>query len=157
MDPEVRGLHTLFAAQASRSPDTAAIVFRRGQTSYAELDQETDALGAYLRRCGVAADDPVGIFMETCHEYIVAAIATLKAGGAFMPMALDSPDSLLRAMLSESQPKVVLTKAQHLPRLDHVTQARVLPLDGDRSWVRPDADKHLARVADEDVARFAGW
>ena len=149
---EERGLHTLFAAQASRSPDTAAIVFRGGRMSYAELDRETDALGAYLRQCGVAADDPVGIFMDTCREFIVAAIATLKAGGAFMPMALDSPDSLLRAMLAESQPKVVLTKAQHLPRLGQGAQARVLPLDIDRSWVRLDAGDHCARVAGKDVA-----
>ncbi len=151
MISEERYLHRLFASQASRSPDTAAIVFPDGQTSYAELDRETDALGAYLRRCGVTTDDPVGIFMETCREYIVATIATLKAGGAFMPIALDTPDSLLRAMLSESQPKVVLTKAQHLPRLSQTTQTQVLPLDSDRSWVRLDSGDHCARVADKDM------
>ena len=145
------GLHNLFASQASRSPDAAAIVFPDGQTSYGELDRETDALGAYLRQCGVAADDPVGIFMETCREYIVATIATLKAGGAFMPVPLDTPDSLLRAMLSESRPKVVLTTSQHLPRLGQATQARVLAMDSDRSWARLDSGKHSARVADEDM------
>ena len=145
------GLHELFASQASRSPDAAAIVFRDEQTSYADLDQETDALGAYLRRCDVSTDDPVGIFMETCREYIVAAIATLKAGGAFMPIALDTPDPLLRAMLSESRPKVVLTKAQHLPKLGQVTQTHVLPLDRDRSWARLDSGNHCARVADKDM------
>ena len=144
-------LHSLFASQASRSPDTAAIVFPDGQTSYAELDRETDALGAYLRSCGVTTDDPVGIFMETCREYIVATIATLKAGGAFMPVPLDTPAPLLRAMLSESRPKVVLTKSQHLSRLAEATEARVLPLDSDRSWVRLDPGDHCARVADEDV------
>ncbi len=145
------GLHNLFASQASRSPDAAAIVFPDGQTSYGELDRETDALGAYLRQCGVAIDDPVGIFMETCREYIVATIATLKAGGAFMPVPLDTPDHLLRAMLSESRPKVVLTTSQHLPRLGQATQARVLAMDSDRSWARLDSGKHSARVADEDM------
>ena len=78
--------------------------------TYAELDRATDALGAWLQSCGVGTDDPVGIFMDTCHEYIVGAIATLKAGGAFMPMDVDSPEPLLRGIVSEAQPKVVLTK-----------------------------------------------
>ncbi len=152
MISEERGLHKLFASQASRSPNAAAIVFPDGQTSYAELDRETDALAAYLRLCDVATDDPVAIFMETCREYIVATIATLKAGGAFMPMALDSPDTLLRSILSESQPKVVLTTARHLRRLDRLTQTRTMALDGDRSWVSLDAGERFARVADEDLA-----
>ena len=152
MISEEISLHKPFETQASRNPDTAAIVFRDEQTSYAELDQETHALAAYLRWCHVSTDDPVGIFMETCREYIVAAIATLKAGGAFMPMDLDTPDPLLRAVLSESQPKVVLTKAQHLPRLGHITQTHILPLDSDRSWTRLDSGIQCARVADKDLA-----
>ena len=144
-------LNNLFKTQAAMSPDAAAIVFPGGQTSYAELDREADALGAYLRRRGVTTDVPVGIFMDTCREYIVATIATLRAGGAFMPVALDTPDSLLHAMLSESQPKVVLTKAQHLPRLSRVGETNVLPLDSDRSWARLDSEDLCARVADEDM------
>ena len=128
------GLHQLFKAQATETPDTPAIVFGSEQTSYAQLDQATDALGAYLRRCGVSTDDPVGICMETCPEYIVASIGTLKAGAAFMPVALDLPDSLLGTLLSESQPKVVITKARHLPRLSKFAGPRLLAVDSDQSW-----------------------
>ena len=127
-------MHQLFKAQATETPDTPAIVFGAEQTSYAQLDQATDALGAYLRRCGVSTDDPVGICMETCPEYIVASIGTLKAGAAFMPIALDLPDSLLGTLLSESQPKVVITKARHLPRLGKFAGPRLLAVDSDRSW-----------------------
>ena len=152
MISEDRSLHKLFETQASRDPDTAAIVSCGGQTSYAELDRETNALAAYLRKCHVTTDDPVGIFMETCREYIVAAIATLKAGGAFMPMATDTPDSMLRGILSESRPKVVLTKAQHLPRLGRIAQTHTLSLDSDRSWTLLDSDNRSACVADKDLA-----
>ncbi len=128
------GLHQLFKAQATETPDTPAIVFGAEQTSYAQLDEATDALGAYLRRCGVSTDDPVGICMETCPEYIVASIGTLKAGAAFMPVALDLPDSLLGTLVSESQPKVVITKARHLPRLSKFAGPRLLAVDSDQSW-----------------------
>ena len=134
MNSAESGLHQLFKAQATETPDTPAIVFGSEQTSYAQLDQATDALGAYLRRCGVSTDDPVGICMETCPEYIVASIGTLKAGAAFMPVALDLPDSLLGTLLSESQPKVVITKARHLPRLSKFAGPRLLAVDSDQSW-----------------------
>ena len=152
MISEETGLHQRFDTQAAKTPDSPAIVFRDEQTSYAQLDQSTDALAAYLRCCGVITDDSVGIFMETCPEYIVATIGALKAGGAFMPMALDSPDSLLRAIVSESQPKVVLTKAQHLPRLGQFTGTHILPIDSDQSWLSFDAGKLRARVSGGDLA-----
>ena len=134
MNSAESGLHQLFKAQATATPDTPAIVFGAEQTSYAQLDQATDDLGAYLRRCGVSTDDPVGIYMETCPEYILASIGTLKAGAAFMPVALDLPDSLLGTLVSESQAKVVITKAQHLSRLSRFAGPRLLAVDSDQSW-----------------------
>ena len=134
MNSAESGLHQLFKVQATATPDTPAIVFGAEQTSYAQLDQATDDLGAYLRRCGVSTDDPVGIYMETCPEYIVASIGILKAGAAFMPVALNLPDSLLGTLVSESQSKVVITKAQHLPRLSKFAGPRLLAVDSDQSW-----------------------
>ena len=145
-------LHQLFETQAASTPDATALVFGHKQMSYAELNQSTDALGAYLRSCGVGTDDPVGIFMDTCHEYIVSAIGTLKAGAAFMPMAVDSPEPLLRGIVSEAQPKVVLTKEQYLPRLRDVTGTLIVPIDSDRSWQTRDDGNRAARVASDDLA-----
>ncbi len=152
MVSEESGLHQLFEAQAASTPYSPAIVFHDGHMTYAQLDQSADALGSYLRSCGVATDDPVSIFMETCPEYIAAAIGALKAGGAFMPIPLDSPDSLLQAMVSESQPKVVLTKSKHLPRLSQFTGYRILPVDSDQSRQRLAAATRPARVAASDLA-----
>ena len=142
MDPVDNSLHGLFKAQATETPDIPALVSGRDRMSYAQLDRATDSLGAYLRSRGVSTEDPVGIFMETCAEFIVASLGALKAGGAFMPMALDSPERLLRAMVAESRPKVVVTKAQHLPRLPRLGEgpgAHILAIDGDRSWTGLDA------------------
>ena len=134
MNSVERGLHDLFKAQAMETPDEPAIVFGHERMSYGQLDHTTDVLAAYLRNCGVSTDDPVGIFMETCLEYIVASIGTLKAGAAFMPMALDSPEPLLRAIVAESQPKVVVTKSQYLSKLDGFSGTQILSIDSDHSW-----------------------
>ena len=146
------GMVQLFKAQAAETPDNAAIVFRGEQISYAQLDRETDALGAYLRRCGVSTDDPVGIFMDTCPEYIVASIGTLKAGGAFMPMSLDSPEPSLRSVVSESQPKVVITKAGYSSRLSQFTGTHILPVDSDQSWKRFEAEPPEVDPAGDSLA-----
>ena len=139
MNSVERGLHDLFKTQAMETPDELAIVFGHERISYSQLDQATDVLGAYLQYCGVSTDDPVGIFMETCPEYIVASIGTLKAGAAFMPMALDSPQPLLCAIVAESQPKVVVTKSRYLSKLDGFAGTHILSIDSDQSWRSFDA------------------
>ena len=139
MNSVERGLHDLFKTQAMETPDELAIVFGHERISYSQLDKATDVLGAYLQYCGVSTDDPVGIFMETCPEYIVASIGTLKAGAAFMPMALDSPEPLLCAIVAESQPKVVVTKSRYLSKLDGFAGTHILSIDSDQSWRSFDA------------------
>ena len=116
-----------------KTPDALAVVAGDGEF-YSELDQGTDALGAYLRHHGVSLDDRVGVFMETCPEYVLASIGTPKAGAAFMPMVLESPDNLLRNIVAEARPKLVITKDQHVSRVNQITEADILAIDGDQAW-----------------------
>ena len=152
MNSTAGSLHQLFKAQAAETPDNPAIVFRGEPTSYAQLDQETDALGAYLRCRGVSTDDPVGIFMETCPEYIVASIGTLKAGAAFMPMSLDYPEPLLRAVVSESQPKVIITKERYSSRLGQFTGTHILVIDSYQNWKGFKADSRGVNPGSDSLA-----
>ena len=152
MDYSELGLHDLFKIQAAKTPDVPAIVGDREQTSYSRLDQETDALAAYLRSLGGSADDPVGIFMETCPEYIVASMGILKAGAAFMPVSLDSPDNLLSAIVSESKPRAVITKAGHLTRLSRLSGTPIVPIDSDASWRNCHEESGSVRFSGDNLA-----
>ena len=152
MDYAELGLHDLFKIQAAKTPDVPAIVGDGERTSYSRLDQETDALAAYLRSLGVSSDDPVGIFMETCPEYIVASLGILKAGAAFMPISLDSPDNLLSAIFSESQPRAVITKAGHLTRLSRFSGTPVFPIDSDGSWRNGHEESGNVRFSGDNLA-----
>ena len=145
-------LHDMFRVQAAKTPDALAVVSGHEQTPYSELDRSTDRLGAYLRHHGVSPDDRVGVYMETCSEYIVACIGTLKAGAAFMPMALESPSNLLGSMVAEARPKVVITKQQHLSKFSEVTGMTILPIDSDRSWESFDAESHGPHIAADNLA-----
>ncbi|HKH12442.1 MAG TPA: amino acid adenylation domain-containing protein [Rubrobacter sp.] len=117
MDERSLCLHELFEIQAKKSPDATAVVDAQTTLTYAELDRRADALAAHLRSVGVVPDAAVGVYMERCAEYVVAILAAMKAGGAFVPLELAYPPSQLEDVLSDCEPSVVLTKDAHANRL----------------------------------------
>lgn len=138
-------LHHFFKAQAEKTPTRLAVVSREAEKDYSELDRESDALSVYLRQHGVSPDDRVGIFMEPCAAYIVACIGALKAGGAFMPLALESPDNLLKNILEMSKPKAIITTEHHFQRLSPSPNTHVLMIDTDSTWREMGVEsEHLA-------------
>uniref|UniRef100_A0A1I8I6Z4 Fatty acid synthase n=1 Tax=Macrostomum lignano TaxID=282301 RepID=A0A1I8I6Z4_9PLAT len=111
-------LHEQFYRQAQLTPDRVAVSDGAGrQLTYAELDQLSSKLAAELRLKGLDVELCGIIYMERCIEYVVAYIAILKAGGAYLPMDLSYPDSLIESVLSDAEPRAVLTKPDLLQRL----------------------------------------
>jgi non-ribosomal peptide synthetase component F len=128
-------LHQLFRRQAERTPDVLAVVDHNHAYTYEQLDQATDAMAGHFQHLGVYFDMPVGIFMETCAEYVLPYLAALKAGGAYMPLDLAYPGSLLQKILQEAKPRVVVTKKAYRDRLDFDHDATVMYIDGDPAWI----------------------
>jgi amino acid adenylation domain-containing protein/thioester reductase-like protein len=127
-------LHQLFRRQAAATPDAPAVVDDVHRLTYRQLDRLTDAMAGYFQKAGVHFDVPVGIFMETCADYVLPYIAALKAGGAYMPLDPAYPRPLLQKILLEAEPAVVVTKAAYLERLDFAHSAEVLCIDRDSTW-----------------------
>ena len=89
-------LQRLFKGQAYRTPAELAVVGQEGEKTYFDLDRESDALGAYLRQHGVLPNDRVGIFMETCPDYVTSSIGALKASqNIYLRYKVDIGRSLL--------------------------------------------------------------
>ena len=105
-------LHELFRDQAERTPDALAVVGGDTELTFAELDAQSDLLARYLQGQGVGVDCLVGIYMETSVEFVVAYLAALKAGGAYMPIEVAYPDALLARVLDTAQPTAILTNAR---------------------------------------------
>jgi len=82
MDPANLGLNELFREQAWGTLDALALEGSRISLTYRELGCQADLLVSRLQNAGVGPDEPVGVYMERRTEYIVARLATLKAGGA---------------------------------------------------------------------------
>ena len=131
-------LHQLFRRQAAKTPETPAVVDHCHNYTYGFLDQATDAMAGYFQGLGVQFDTPVGIYMETCAEYVVPYLAALKAGGAYMPLDLTYPRNLLEKIFNEAEPGIIVTKTAYLDRLDFGHSAEVLCLDRDPVWMLSD-------------------
>jgi amino acid adenylation domain-containing protein len=113
-------VHQRIAAWARRSPDALALAWEGGHLSYGELDRRASRLAGELRRRGVDVETVVAVLLERSADLVVAALAVLAAGGAYLPLDPAYPRERLELMLRESSALLVLTRTQlsGLPLLD---------------------------------------
>ncbi|WP_161795320.1 condensation domain-containing protein, partial [Xanthomonas sp. GPE 39] len=125
-------IHRLFEAQVQRTPD--AIALREGQRllRYAELDARANRLAQSLRRSGVGVENRVALYLPRGIEQVVAVLATLKAGAAYVPLDPELPSERLAFLLEDSRPRAVLTCTDlqdRLPASRAMLRVSVLTLD----------------------------
>jgi len=130
-------LHQLFERQAAQRPDAIALVFEDRRLRYAELDARAHRLAGQLRASGVGPDTCVGVCMQRSEMLVIALLAVLKAGGAYLPLDPSLPPQRLRQMLDEARPVVVLADPELAPHLPDAPDAPDAP--GARTLV-PDRD-----------------
>ncbi|MCX4460730.1 amino acid adenylation domain-containing protein [Streptomyces sp. NBC_01728] len=127
-------LSELFAAQVARAPGDVAVVHGAVELSYAELDARANGLARELVAQGVGPDVLVAVLMERSADLVVALLAVLKAGGAYLPLDLRAPVERLRVLVAESGAGVLVTDAAKAgDRLVGEVRAaggRVLVVDG---------------------------
>ncbi|HZC84949.1 MAG TPA: AMP-binding protein, partial [Rubrobacter sp.] len=129
-DPADLCLHELFEEQVRRTPELPALEGANISLTYSELDRLADRLAAYLRSLGIGPDDPVGVYMERRAEYVVACLAAMKAGGAYLILELAYPPPLLADVVADASPRVVLTQERYAERLPEGTETFFL----DEGW-----------------------
>ncbi|PQQ26173.1 non-ribosomal peptide synthetase [Photorhabdus hindustanensis] len=102
-------VHEQIEQYAERRPDAIAIVDGERQMSYATLNNKANQVANYLIEQGVRPDSRVAICLPRSSEMVVAMLATLKAGAAYVPMDPDYPDGRLQFMLTDAEPVVCIT------------------------------------------------
>ncbi|MCO8171458.1 amino acid adenylation domain-containing protein, partial [Pseudomonas sp. 21LCFQ02] len=116
------------AAQAAERPDAVAAVYQGQSLSYGQLEQRANGLAAQLLAQGVQPDERVAVVARRGLDTLVGLLAVLKAGGAYVPVDPAHPAERLAYLLSDSQPKVVLTLSELVGRLP-VLSVPVIELD----------------------------
>ena len=127
-DPTTLG-HTipqLVEQTAERYSSKTAVVCGDVELTYGELNTQANRLARVLVRRAIGRGDLVGVVLNRSVELVVALLAVLKSGAAYVPIAPDLPAKRIRLMMDGSAPKLVVASAStsdalsswHGPRLD---------------------------------------
>ncbi|HWH01686.1 MAG TPA: amino acid adenylation domain-containing protein, partial [Pilimelia sp.] len=101
----------LFAAQVRQRPDAVAVACEDQRLSYAELDARARRLARRLRACGVGPERIVAVAVPRSPELVVALVAVLRAGGAYLALDPDYPGDRLALMVADARPTCLVTTA----------------------------------------------
>ncbi len=102
-------LAQLFAQQAQRRPDEVAVVADNGSVSFRDLDERSNRLARLLIAQGVGPEVAVALRLDRSVEFVVAALAVVKAGGLYVPVDLGYPASRAELMMADARVRCVVT------------------------------------------------
>lgn len=100
-----------------RDPHAPALVFGDAALDYATLEARSFALAAQLRAMDVGPGSVVAVALPRSLELVIALVAVLRAGAAYLPLDLAHPDERLARILASAQPVCVLAAAEDSARM----------------------------------------
>ncbi|MGW1993880.1 amino acid adenylation domain-containing protein [Embleya sp. NPDC001921] len=130
-DPVVSAttLPELFERQAAATPDATALMHAGGRLSYADLNARANGLARELLSRGTGPETVVAVSLPRTPDLIVALLAVLKAGAAYLPIDPEYPGARLDFILRDADPALILSDTVTTDLLPD-TKVPILHLDG---------------------------
>ncbi|MFJ9845045.1 amino acid adenylation domain-containing protein [Kitasatospora sp. NPDC101155] len=152
-------LGVLFEAQAARTPQADAVTHEGTTLTYAELNARANRLARLLVGEGAGPETFVALALPRSAEMMVAVLAVLKTGAAYLPVDPEYPQDRIEFMLADAKPALIVTSsavtvAQAGTSGDQVRRL-LLDVPGTRQTLESlsgsdltDADRNAALLAD---------
>ena len=140
----------VIASQAVRTPDRLAISSRDARCSYGELEARANSLAHALRARGARAGVLVGLCLARGPDMVVAQLAVLKSGAAYVPLDPAFPKDRLAFMASDANLAMVVSDEASAPALGWPRESTLL-VDADRATIA--AYPTIPVLADRDSAK----
>ncbi|MFC7831094.1 AMP-binding protein, partial [Streptomyces sp. NPDC057375] len=102
-------LPELFERQVASSPDAVAVVCGGEEVSFGELNARVNRLARHLVGLGVGPERLVALALPRSVDLVVAVLAVLKAGGAYLPLDTEYPAERIAFMLRDAEPVLVVS------------------------------------------------
>lgn len=139
-------LPTRLAHWAATTPEADALQAGELRLNYRELNERVERLAAALQARGVGAESRVALLLPRSGELVLALLATLRAGAAYVPLDPNWPAARLQRILADAQPQLLLSES---PRDDLYDQSLRLAdlLSGNQTGLAPLDSIHLDQAA----------
>src|SRR6267142_2153921 len=124
----------MVAAQALQNPDRVALVMGPEKLTYAELELRATQLANYLRSLGAGPEVLVGLCLERSPQFVIAALAIMQCGAAYLPMDLAHPTERLRFIARDAAVGLLITQQNFADRFMDL-DVRVIALDAEKSAI----------------------
>jgi amino acid adenylation domain-containing protein len=112
VSPFEKLVFTWLAERADAAPENIAVLSESDSLTYKELDHRANQLAHHLQSLGVGSEVLTAICLERSVMTVVAALAVLKAGGAYLPLDPSYPPDRLAFILNDAQPAALITQSQ---------------------------------------------
>jgi amino acid adenylation domain-containing protein len=126
--------HSVLLADRIAAAISQSVALRSGSRSlsYAGLNEQSDRLAAHLWSLGIKVGDSVAICLDRSFDQIIAALATMKAGAAYVPLDPAWPEERIRHILEDSGASVFIAPEELSSRI----ASRAIPLDPSQAAAR---------------------
>ncbi|HEY6348312.1 MAG TPA: amino acid adenylation domain-containing protein [Candidatus Angelobacter sp.] len=154
--PRESSVCQLFEEQAQRTPGAPALVFEDQELTYAQLNSKANQLARHLQNHGAQIEDRIAIYMERSAEAIIALLAVLKSGGAYVAIDPAYPPDRIAFILNATNARLIITQenlATNLPPEADVTTIcighdwQVIERESSSDLTLPISAENLAYIA----------
>ena len=116
--PSGKPIHQLFEERALRDPTAVALVCGESSLSYQALNHRANQLAHYMMERGARAGECIPLVMPRSMELVVAQLAVLKCGGAYIPIDPTLPSERQEFMLRDCGAKLVICSREAFDDMD---------------------------------------
>lgn len=149
--PRNKALHHLIAERALQHPDKTALVFEDRSLSFKNVNDAANKLARHLLTYNINTGDIIGLALDRSPEMVIALLAILKTGAAYVPLDPEYPKDRVEFMMEDSAAKVLLTSEKYKGHFTSVAQ-EVLIEDALNKFDDYPADEPETTVTGDDLA-----
>ena len=148
--PKDKSIIELFEQQVLLTPDSTALVYEGEELTYQELNERANQLANYLQAKGLKPQTLVPLFSDRGGDSIIGMLGIMKAGAAYVPIDLESPQARINYVLEDTNAKFVVSQS----KLRHkITETEVISIDTDKALLSKQSNSNpRIKVAPEHLA-----
>ncbi|MCH5586165.1 amino acid adenylation domain-containing protein [Shimazuella sp. AN120528] len=148
-----KSIAALFEEQVSLYPSKIALQSATASLTYEEVNQQANQLAHFLQKKGVQSDIKVGICLDRSIELIIAMLAIVKTGAAYVPFDVSYPIERFQYLVTDSEVSFVVTTQKWTDRFQN-KQMDCCMLDEEERMIRQESTSNLVTQAKIDFLAY---